>query len=212
MTEPSSLWQWSLERFRRETAAHQPTPGCGAAATVAANLGLALVVKGLRISAAKQRGSALSELLEQGEALLQRLGGFADDDMQAFSRYLQASRHPAGTPDSTDREDSLTSAARQACAVPLAAGHACLEALNLAVAAWPLCEELVRSDVQAGAVLIQAGLSAVLLNVDADLPSLEDADSRARALEARQSLQAQCDERYLALQAQMATRAVTLDK
>ncbi|MFC3609726.1 cyclodeaminase/cyclohydrolase family protein [Stutzerimonas tarimensis] len=180
MTDDTPLWQWSLDRFRRETASSQPTPGCGAASVIAADIGLALVLKGLRITAAKRSTPELQHLLSQGDALLERLGEFANDDIRAFSRYLQASQ---------TGEIAPTEAARQACAVPLATGHACLEALKLATAAWPLCAVIVRSDVQAGALLIRAGLDAVLLNVDADLPSLEDDIARTRASEARQRLQ-----------------------
>src|SRR5690606_36717344 len=106
------------------------------------------------------------ELLQAAEALLGRPGDNADDDMQTFEDYLSAARH--------GEVENKQAAARQACAVPLALAHCCLEALELAVDAWPRTDPSVQSDVQAGAVLIHAVLSAALFNVDADMTSLED--------------------------------------
>ena len=114
-----------------------------------------------------------------------RPGAFADDDMQAFSDYLSAAREG-------EAEDKQA-AARQACAVPLALAHCCLEALELAVDAWPLTDPNVQSDVQAGAVLIHAGLSAALINVDADMPSLDAGATREQAGQTRRRLQSEGD-------------------
>ncbi len=186
---PTSVWTLSLERFRQDTAANRPTPGCGAVAAVSASLGLALVLKALRISQARQEDPRRQRLIEPVETLLERLGSFADDDMQAFSRYLQAARQP----DDASDDDALQAAARQACAVPLATAHACLEALGLSVSALPLAIEVVRADIQAGALLIHSALSAALLNVDADLPCLSEQDSREQARAMRQRLQTDAD-------------------
>ncbi|WP_258190273.1 cyclodeaminase/cyclohydrolase family protein [Stutzerimonas azotifigens] len=185
---PTSVWSRSLERFRQDTAANRPTPGCGAVAAVSASLGLALVLKALRISQTRQEDPRRLRLIEPVETLLKRLGSFADDDMQAFSRYLQAARQSDDT-----SGDDVQAAARQACAVPLATAHACLEALGLSVSALSLAVDVVRADIEAGALLIHSALSAALLNVDADLPCLAGHDSREQARAMRQRLQADAD-------------------
>jgi formiminotetrahydrofolate cyclodeaminase len=181
MSKRESVWAQSLVDFRAATAAGKPTPGCGAAAAVTADIGLALVVKGLRISESHGSDAARLKLLQAAEALLGRPGGFADDDVQAFSDYLSAAQNG-------DLKDEQA-AARQACAVPLALAHCCLEALKLAVSAWPCAAANVQSDIQAGAVLIHTGLSVALINVDADMASLDDAAAREQAAQARQRLQ-----------------------
>ena len=149
MSDGASVWTQRLAEFREATAARQPTPGCGAAAAVTADIGLALVVKGLRISEAHGSDAARLELLQAAESLLGRPGAFADDDVQAFRGYLDAAR--SGEP------EQKQAASRQACAVPLALAHCCLEALDLAVKAWSLTDPNVQSDAQAGAVLIHFG-------------------------------------------------------
>ena len=181
-----SVWAQPMAAFREAIAAARPTPGCGASAAVTADIGVALVVKGLRISEAHGTDPARLERLQAAEALLGRPGAFAGDDMQAFDDYLSAARDG-------DPEDKQA-AARQACAVPLALAHCCLEALELAVSAWPLTAELLQSDVQAGAVLIHAGLSAALINVDADRASLNDEVVCEQVRTARERLQADGDE------------------
>ncbi len=185
MSEGESVWVQPLASYRAATAADKPTPGCGAAAAVTADIGLALVVKGLRISEAHAVDPVRQRLLQAAETLLGRPGTFADDDMQAFSDYLSAARDG-------EAEDKQA-AARQACAVPLALAHCCLEALELAVDAWPLTDPNVQSDVQAGAVLIHAGLSAALINVDADRSSLNAAAARQQAGRTRRRLQREGD-------------------
>ncbi len=77
--------------------------------------------------------------------------------------------------------------------MPLALAHCCLEALELAVDAWPCTNSNVQSDAQAGTVLIHAGLSAALINVDADMASLEDAASHDQVAQTRTRLQAEGD-------------------
>lgn len=186
MSDEASVWTQRLADFRAATAANQPTPGCGAAAAVTADIGLALVLKGLRISEAHGSDPTRRALLQAAEALLGRPGAFADDDVRAFGDYLNAARD--GEP------EQKQAASRQACAVPLALAHCCLEALELAVDAWPCTDPNVQSDAQAGAVLIHAGLSAALINVDADVASLEDAVSRDQVAQSRTHLQAEGDD------------------
>jgi formiminotetrahydrofolate cyclodeaminase len=185
MSNDASVWTQRLDAFRTATAARQPTPGCGAAAAVTADIGLALVLKGLRISEAHASDPTRLERMQAAEALVGRPGAFADHDMQAFDNYLSANRDG-----DLQRKQN---AARQACAVPLALAHCCLEALELAVAAWPCTDPIVQSDVQAGAVLIHAGLSAALINVDADRASLSDASAQHQAAQSRRRLQAEGD-------------------
>lgn len=176
------LWRESLAAFRAALAADAPTPGCGAAAAVTADLGLALVVKALRISRRHADSVALAEQLAQAESLLGRLGRFADEDMQAFSDYLQAAQRS---------DEARELAARQACAVPLASAHGCLQGLEIAVVARPLVRGALSSDVH-------AALSAALLNVDADLAQLSTAQAhRLRA--ARTRLQQDADRCLAAL-------------
>lgn len=190
MSETTGLWEHSLRHYLARTASSQPTPGSGPAAALTIATGLALVVKALHVS-----GSTAAPLADS-ENLLTRLARFADEDAEAFGDYLQARRDDGCTP------AMLEGASRRSCAIPLAIGHAGVEALGLALSAWPQTRRMLLADVHAGGLLIHAGLSAALLGVDADLPALDEAEERKRASQARVRLQEEADTRLARLREQ----------
>jgi len=177
------LWNLTLAQFR-QAAAGRGMPGCGAVAAVVADLGLALVVKALRVSEEHERREGRNGLLQAAQALLGRPGAFADDDVAAFESYLHAEGH-----------DAQQAAARQACAVPLATARVCNEALAIAEAAWPEVVESVRCDVQAGVLLIGAAIETVLLNVEVDLGALDSLSARQELREIREKVRSEAASR-----------------
>lgn len=60
----TAIWQQRLSHFR-DALAHNPMPGCGAAATVVASLGLALILKGLHINQQHQTSEARAALIDK---------------------------------------------------------------------------------------------------------------------------------------------------
>ncbi|OCX93478.1 MAG: methenyltetrahydrofolate cyclohydrolase [Pseudomonas sp. CO183] len=170
------LWQLSLAQFR-QSVAERALPGCGAVTAVTADLAVALIIKALRVSAA-HGGASCEALLAEARSLLGRPGAFADDDVAVFSEFLKSDERLA--PDLS----------RQACAVPLATAHACVEALGIAEHALPMVEPSLRCDVEAAVLLLSACVDAVLLNVEADMDEL-DGQARADVLGARDRLRQQ---------------------
>ena len=68
----------------------------------------------------------------------------------------------------------------KATEVPLEAAELCLRALGLAERAAGLAHPNILSDVAAGSMLLAAAGRAVLLNVDANLGTLKDAERKER--------------------------------
>lgn len=195
MAKPDSLWGSTVADFRDAILSHS-APGCGATAAVSADLGLALVLKGLKVSQARGQDAGRVALLERGDALLGELAGFVDRDAVALENYLEAAHlphHDAAA--SSRRQRALNAAAAEANEVPLEAARACLAALKLAVSALPLAARDLRSDIVAGGFLLHSGLSSILLNIDANLPGLEDGKARDRAAHERRSLQTEADQK-----------------
>ncbi|SFH27813.1 cyclodeaminase/cyclohydrolase family protein [Modicisalibacter xianhensis] len=193
MTTPKSLWTLPLLDFR-EAVVQRSSPGCGAAAAASADFGVALIMKGLKISNDKQPSVDRQRLLERAEQLLETLADHADGDMQAFEGYLEALRMPKD--DETQREQrdqALDVATREVNRIPLVTADACLDGLALSLDARPLTEAYLQSDVIAGGMLLHSGLSAVLLNVDANLSAL-DGRSREQAARQRENLQQVADD------------------
>lgn len=203
MNETFTLWQQTLAQFRDGTGSTLPTPGSGSAATVAAVLGIALVLKGLKISQQRQPVTRHAELIALGERLQEALSTCADADVQAFANYLEADRQANGaaTEEGERRQQALNLAAANAIQIPIATAQLCLEALDLAVIATPLTVEPLRSDALAGGRLLHGALGAVLTTVDADRNGLKSGDAREAARQMRDKLQQQADQRLAQLRA-----------
>ncbi|MHB0774900.1 cyclodeaminase/cyclohydrolase family protein [Halomonas sp. WWR20] len=191
----SSVWDMTLGAFRNAVVA-RAAPGCGAAAAAAADIGLALVMKGLDISQSKQYDAQRAALIERARPLLDTLGEYADRDMAAFEDFLQAARLPQDSESQSQyRDRAIAEAGVRINEIPLATAEACLEGLLLAAECLPLTAVKLRSDTVAGAFLLHSGLSSVLLNVDANLASLDDPAQREQARHARQALQQAADDK-----------------
>lgn len=193
MTRADCVWNMSLDTFREATR-FRGTPGCGAVAAVTADLGLALVLKGLGLSrdkAAKHGGETASReaLIARGEILLERLAEHAQEDIDAFEAYMTANKQAQN-----DADRDLQAAISRINRVPLAIAEACNDALVLSIAALPLTDDYLRSDTLAGGRLLHSGLSAVLLSVDANLASIDDPDEQARLAASRRDLQHQAND------------------
>ncbi|APQ10670.1 hypothetical protein BJP27_03800 [Pseudomonas oryzihabitans] len=203
MNETFTLWQQTLAQFRDGTGSTLPTPGSGSAATLAAVLGVALVLKGLKISQQRQPVTRHAELIALGERLQEALSTCADADVQAFANYLEADRQANGaaSEEGERRQQALNLAAANAIQIPIATAQLCLEGLDLAVIATPLTVEPLRSDALAGGRLLHGALGAVLTTVDADRNGLKSGDAREAARQMRDKLQQQADQRLAQLRA-----------
>jgi formiminotetrahydrofolate cyclodeaminase len=146
---------------------------------VSGTFGLGLVLMALEITAKKpEPGSevALAELLRQSRQLLAELSAHADEDVAVFQRYMAALRLPKATDaEKADRKQALQVALVNATRAPLHAARSCLAALDLALQGTDASSVRVVSDVGAGAALLGGAVSAVLLNVDINLPGIAEA-------------------------------------
>lgn len=183
-----SLWNMTLGAFRDDIESRS-MPGCGAAAASAAATGLALVLKGLRLSTDEHAMEARDSLIRQADACVDALAGYADEDVAAFQAYL-AARKAARDP---QHDSAIADAQQRINQVPMETARACLQGLRLSERATPYTKSALQSDTQAGAQLLHAGLSMVLLNVDANAAQLDDAEKRAALQAERRQLQAEAD-------------------
>ncbi|ARS52909.1 hypothetical protein B9G99_08450 [Kushneria konosiri] len=190
MTEQvDGLWQQRLSDFR-DAVACEPMPGCGATAVVSADLGLALVLKGLHLSQQHHASGARQALIDEGASLKNRLSPLAEEDVAAFEAFMAA----VGRDESDDgRQDAIHEAAESAVEVPLRTAQLCDAALALAHQAGDHIEAQFVSDAVAGARLVHAALHGVLLNVSANAGQLGNDAARDRALHARDGLAHRAD-------------------
>lgn len=174
-----SIWNLSLSELRDRTASSAPTPGGGSIAVISATLGLGLVIMALEITQAKQVQSPeleqMQNLLKNARELAGSLATYADKDIAAFQGYMNALALSKQTEEQkSKRRQALNDALVEATKIPLAAANEMLASLKVSEPASELVHVHVVSDVGAGTALIAASLSAVLLNVDINVPSIKD--------------------------------------
>ena len=130
------IWEERLSEFRDQVAEPKPMPAAVSVAAVTACLGLSLLIKVLRI--AKQDGLAERAHLES-----EKLGGYADEDIEAYK-----GRKPAQ--------------------VPLRAAESAIAGLELCHEAASLVMGPTRADLQSAAAMIAAAARSMLLCAEAN--------------------------------------------
>lgn len=190
-----SLWEYRLSDFR-DTVAHEPMPGCGAVAVVCADLGLALVLKGLHLSQSHDATAPRQALIAEGASLKQRLAPLAQEDVAAFEAFMVA----VGRDEEDDeRTEAIHAAADTAVEVPMKTAKLCEAALALTQQAEEHIEQQFVSDALAGTRLIHAALHSALLNVNANAGQLRSDAARDRAKLSRDGFAQRADAMLVAI-------------
>lgn len=177
LNNPVPFWEHRLSDFS-DTVAHEPMPGCGAVAVVSADLGLALVLKGLHLSQHHDATAPRQALIDEGASLKQHLAPLAQEDVAAFEAFMAAVGRDK---EEQGRNDAIHAAAETAVEVPLKTAQLCDAALVLTQQAGEHIEQQFVSDALAGARLIHAALHSVLLNINANAGQLGSDAAQGRA-------------------------------
>ncbi|MEN6478305.1 MAG: cyclodeaminase/cyclohydrolase family protein [Anaerolineales bacterium] len=202
----------SVTVFLDALASAAPAPGGGAACALTGALSAALVsmVANLTLNKAPADAPSLQPVLEQANALRERLVTLVAADAEAYTQVVAAYRLPRTTAEErASRRATIEAALQQATRVPLDIAAGCAEALALAEPAARWGSRSTVSDAGAAAYLAEAAARAALLNVEINLASIHDsafvmwAQERAAAITA--SLPA-------AREAALAAMRVTLQK
>lgn len=203
-----SLWSDAAQSLLERTASAEPTPGGGSVGMLAGSFGLALVLMALEVSLKrKDAAEGIDALLAEGRPLLEAARRSADADVEVFEAYMAATRLPRQDEEQKERRRAaVVEASLKATRVPLEAAEVCASGLALAERAASIAHPGILSDVAAGALLLAAAGRAVLLNVDANLPSLKDEALRARFSEERQRREGELAEREAAVLRAIASR------
>jgi formiminotetrahydrofolate cyclodeaminase len=163
---PHSIWSNSLGSFSDSVAATRPAPAGVAAAAVAAELGISLLIKTLAITGGQD------ELLNAARKESAHLRGAAADDIGAVMEYMRA------------RE---AAALRQAIEAPMRAARATVAGLEFCAKAS--VKPALTADLRAAQALLAGALRAILICIDANLLGHEeehrDAATERRAIEDR---------------------------
>lgn len=202
------IWDLDLASFVDQVAGGEIAPGAGSASMVSAAMGMALVLKALRVTAVGSQDPELFEpLLRSGENLREELAAHAEADLEVLKAMIAARQLPTKTEvEQSTRETRLDQAREAAIEVPLNAAQSSLEGLNLARQAIHLCDLAAASEVGAGATLLNGALTAALYNVDSTLRSIKDAALCKDYRTSRDHLKKVADERLETIRRVLASR------
>ena len=169
-----------VTRFLDELASSAATPGGGSGAAIMGALGAALVSMVCNLTIGKKNYAEVEpemrSVLHDAEGLRQRLADMVAEDIAAFNGLMAA----YGLPKLTDEDKTLRGAAiqhalRAATEAPLACARASADVIALSMRAAEVGNRNVISDAGVGALAAQAALRSAALNVDINVPSLQDA-------------------------------------
>src|SRR5215217_6629666 len=175
----NQLLEQTVRQFLDELASGAPAPGGGSVAALSGAMAAGLLTMVCDLTIGKKAYAAFEDearsIRAQAEELRAQLQSLLQADVDVFTELMAAYKLPKTTDDNAaGRKAAIQRATRAATEVPLQTAQA-------AAALLPLCIPLARhgsrnavSDVGVAAQLIRAAVPSALLNVDINLPVLED--------------------------------------
>ena len=180
----------------------EPAPGGGSVAALVGSSGVALAGMYSKFSTGKKAFAQLDETTQKefiraSEELTKhqnRLEELVDEDAKAYPMVVAAYRLPKETEDQKAiRSDAIQSATIQAMNVPLEMMRQAVAALELLPLLIPYGNKNVVSDAYCAAILLHACNEAASLNVNANIPSLQDEALKETTIQEVQQLLAKAD-------------------
>ena len=175
----SEIKDKSIQQFLDELASKSATPGGGSVAALmgAQSAALTSMVCNLTIGKPKyaEVEAEMQALLQQSEALREKLTGLIKADIDVFDRLMAAYGLPKETDaDKAARSEAIQTVLKAATEVPLDCARACAEAIELSRSAANKGSIGVISDAGAAVMAGYGGLKSAALNVYINTGSLKD--------------------------------------
>jgi formiminotetrahydrofolate cyclodeaminase len=179
------LRRLSFEQMFERAASTSPSPGGGAVMGLCGMMGVALLLKAVRITLRHRDDEALNAAEAEFERLGRLLAEDADADAKSFDSYMAAGRLPRGTPEETAvRSQGLAQAALDSVEVALAALAHAAEAMTVARRISGRLSPRMAPDLSGGLALLEAVRANAVDNARDSLDRTEGSPRR-EALAAR---------------------------
>lgn len=176
---PRAYADFTLSQFTEALASPEPVPGGGSASAVAASIAAALVSMVAQLSQDRPKYARFTathrRAFTAGEAARLRFLELADEDASAFATYAAAMKLPRqGEQERAARDLAMDSAARRAAAVPMAVVRECRALIEHVESLAGRSNLNASSDLDVGALLLQAAARGAGANVMINLDSIAD--------------------------------------
>lgn len=188
----SLLMDMTLRDYCDVLASSEPAPGGGSTAALSGVLGAALTMMVVNLSLGKKNYEGLDGHIKENfmkefgnvKALKDELTGLVDEDTKAFNKFMEAMKLPKDTEEQKKvRGERMQEASLYALQVPLKTAESCFNLLNNQATIARYGNKNAVSDVGVGALLALSGLEGAVLNVNINLPGIEDEAVRTQAFE-----------------------------
>lgn len=185
------LMDMTLREFDQLLASKAPAPGGGSTAALAGMLGASLTMMVYNLTIGKKAWEALEGGVRQQinddfamiSALKEELTILVDEDTVAFTCFMKAMQLPKATDaEQSYRHEQMQHASRFALDVPLRVADKCLQILRHQREIALYGNKNAISDIGVGAELAATGLKSAALNVQINLPGIEDREITADAI------------------------------
>lgn len=186
------LMEMTLRQYNELLGSKEPAPGGGSTAALTGVLAASLTMMVVSLSKGKKSFEALDEGIKKAfmeeskniEELREELSVLAEEDTKAFNKFMEAMKLPKDTEEEKAiRNKKLQEASIYALQVPLTTGEKCYLILKNQKTIAVYGNKNAVSDVGVGSLLALAGLEGALLNVNINLPSIEDEKIKNEAMQ-----------------------------
>lgn len=179
-----SMAEQSISEFLAALAAPLPAPGGGAAAAIGGAIAAALVEMVAGLSLKKSANSADAALQQRTAAQMATLRGelftLANDDAEAYNAFIHAMRLPkVEKHEQEERGRAMSAAAEHAAGVPLKTLRAITAVAEAARLLTGRSLVSAASDLDVALRFARAAGSSAAENVEANLPFIDDPETRA---------------------------------
>lgn len=186
------LMEMTLRQYNELLGSKEPAPGGGSTAALTGVLAASLTMMVVSLSQGKKSFEALDEgikkvFMEESkniEKLREELSALTEEDTKAFNKFMEAIKLPKDMEEEKAiRNKKLQEASIYALQVPLTTGEKCYLILKNQKTIAVYGNKNAVSDVGVGSLLALAGLEGALLNVNINLPSIEDEKIKNEAMQ-----------------------------
>lgn len=194
-----NLFDKSLRDVIELSSSKSPTPGGGSISAIAAALGLSMAAMVCNLTLCKDKYKdvepEVKTILETTDGLINRLMELTEDDIKVFNKVMSAYRMPRATDEEKEsREAAVQEALKGATEVPMEIARACLQALRVTCRLSAIGNKTAVSDAGVAAVIAEAALNGVLLNVDINTPMIKDGDFTERVVAEKEKIMKEAGE------------------
>lgn len=198
-----NLVDMTIKDYADLLSSKEPAPGGGSTAALSGVLAASLNMMVANLTFGKKSYEALEEDKKEGikaefeklQDLKAELLELIDEDTLAFNKFMEAMKLPKETDEEKAlRDEKMQEASIYALKVPMKTAEKCFEILNNQKTIAQYGNKNAVSDAGVGALLALSGLEGAIMNVNINLPGINDENLRVESKDKCEIMQKEAKE------------------